>query len=377
MVGGFLGAGKSTSIARLGDYLSQRGKRVGLITNDQGFGLVDTAFLRSHGFPVEEIGGGCFCCRFRSLTEAAERLSSQSKPDVFIAEPVGSCTDLVASVTYPLRRIYGENFTIAPLSVLVDPIRALRILGENKGRRPFSEKVIYVYRKQLEEADAIVINKTDVLTLEQLDRLEGALAVSFPRIPRFSVSARTGWGLETWFSWITSTEQRARPSLELDYDIYAEGEASLGWFNCTIRVEATESIDADGLMQELARGVQTSLNQAGVEVAHLKMTFSPEEDFDGDVAFLSLVRNDYVPELSQSLQEETSAGELIVNLRAEGDPQQLRKTVIKSLQGIQAERGLLDFDLEHMESFRPARPKPTYRLSGPEELGEAQDRATG
>jgi hypothetical protein len=35
----------------------------------------------------------------------------------------------VATVTYPLRRMYGDSFTIAPLSVLVDPIRARRVFG--------------------------------------------------------------------------------------------------------------------------------------------------------------------------------------------------------------------------------------------------------
>src|SRR5947207_3407813 len=91
MIGGFLGAGKTTAIAGLAQRLSRQGQRVGLITNDQGSGLVDTAMLRSRGFATEEIPGGCFCCRFNSLLDAARRLTAQSKPDVFIAEPVGSC----------------------------------------------------------------------------------------------------------------------------------------------------------------------------------------------------------------------------------------------------------------------------------------------
>src|SRR6058998_3020478 len=158
MIGGFLGAGKTTAVARLATRLRDQGLRVGLITNDQGQQLVDTAMLASRGFPVEEIAGGCFCCRFNSLTEAARKLSAQTRPDVFIAEPVGSCTDLVATVSYPLRRIYGEQFSIAPLSVLVDPIRARRVFGLAEGAK-FSDKVRYIYRKQLEEADFIVINK--------------------------------------------------------------------------------------------------------------------------------------------------------------------------------------------------------------------------
>src|SRR4051812_34086737 len=162
MIGGFLGAGKTTAVAALAQRLTDRGLRVGLITNDQGSELVDTAMLRARGFATEEIPGGCFCCRFNSLMDAAKKLTDASKPDAFVAEPVGSCTDLVATVTYPLRRIYGSQFRLAPLSVLVDPVRAEQVFGMREGRK-FSEKVLYIWRKQIEEADIIVIAKTDLL----------------------------------------------------------------------------------------------------------------------------------------------------------------------------------------------------------------------
>src|SRR5207247_2445509 len=162
MIGGFLGAGKTTSVAKLADQLTKQGQRVGLITNDQGRNLVDTALLRSQGFATEEIPGGCFCCRFNSLVEAAERLTARTRPELFIAEPVGSCTDLAATVTYTLRRLYQDNCTVAPISVLVDPIRAQRVCGLQKGGN-FSAKVIYIYRKQIEEADIVIISKSDLL----------------------------------------------------------------------------------------------------------------------------------------------------------------------------------------------------------------------
>src|SRR5882757_417363 len=98
MVGGFLGAGKTTAMLRLAEHLTSHGRRVGLITNDQSHGLVDTSIVTAKGYPVEEITGGCFCCRFNSLTDAAERLTTRVMPDVFLAEPVGSCTDLKATV---------------------------------------------------------------------------------------------------------------------------------------------------------------------------------------------------------------------------------------------------------------------------------------
>src|ERR1700681_164628 len=175
MVGGFLGAGKTTAMLRLAQHLTKRGPQGGVITNDQSHGLVDTAMVAAKGYPVQEITGGCFCCRFNSLTDAAERLTRDARPDVFLAEPVGSCTDLRATVQYPLRRLYGDDYRVAPLSVLVDPTRAARILGLEPGRS-FSAKVRYVYEKQLEEADLIVINKSDLLDPAQREALERALS---------------------------------------------------------------------------------------------------------------------------------------------------------------------------------------------------------
>src|SRR5206468_4087450 len=75
MIGGFLGAGKTTSVVRLAQHLTDQGLKVGLITNDQGSELVDTAMLRSRGFATEEIPGGCFCCRFNTLVDAAHKLT--------------------------------------------------------------------------------------------------------------------------------------------------------------------------------------------------------------------------------------------------------------------------------------------------------------
>src|SRR5687768_4933933 len=232
MIGGFLGAGKTTAVARLASALHDRGLRVGLITNDQGSGLVDTSVLRSRGFATEEIPGGCFCCRFNSLLDAAGRLTAASRPDVFIAEPVGSCTDLVATVTYPLRRMYGDRFTVAPLSVLLDPERALRVFGLAEGRA-FSDKVLYIYRKQLEEADIIVINKCDTLAVADLARLREILAREFPHATVLAASARNGDGLQPWFERLLAQDQVARRVMEVDYEIYGDGEARLGWLNAT------------------------------------------------------------------------------------------------------------------------------------------------
>jgi len=55
MIGGFLGAGKTTTIARLAAHYTDQGLNVGLVTNDQAYDLVDTEMLRSKGFQVGEV----------------------------------------------------------------------------------------------------------------------------------------------------------------------------------------------------------------------------------------------------------------------------------------------------------------------------------
>jgi G3E family GTPase len=356
IIGGFLGAGKTTAIRTIARHLASRGLRVGLITNDQGYGLVDTMVLGHDAFPVEEITGGCFCCRFNSLVEASEKLSASSRPDVFIAEPVGSCTDLVAAVSFPLRRIYGDAYRVAPLSVLVDPIRAERILGLEPGRN-FSRNVLYVYAKQLEEADLVVINKCDLIGPERQDHLETALRRACPRADVRRISARAGTGLEDWIDRVVGGQPASQSAPDVDYERYAEGEALLGWLNASISIRADREVDGDAVLQAIALKIKEALGQ--FEIAHLKMTLVPNVG-GGDIGVLHLVHTDGVPEFSHSLKEPLSAGELLVNLRAEADPELLRQSVADAIAacGCQAE-------IKHSEHFRPSRPQPTYRMAHP------------
>lgn len=359
MLGGFLGAGKTTAIADLARRLSDRGLRVGLISNDQSTGLVDTGVLRARGFFVEEIAGGCFCCRFDSLLEASNRLSADIAPDVFIAEPVGSCTDLVATVSYPLRRIYGDRFSIAPLSVLVDPMRAARILGLEEGR-PFSEKVVYIYTKQLEEADIIVLNKCDSISETLRETLAETLRQRYPEATVYCCSARDGLDLDAWFDQILTEECAGdRPTMELDYERYGEGEALLGWLNSTLRVQSRSGVAPDGLLLDLARAIGDRVGAEGAEIAHLKMTLDGG-DIAGKLSVVSLVRGDGSPELRESLPEILNEGTLVLNLRAEAAPEVLRRIVEETVAHLAA-AGDLALAMEHLESFRPGKPQPIHR----------------
>jgi hypothetical protein len=223
VVGGMLGAGKTTLILEAVRRLAARGLRPAIVTNDQGQGLVDTALADAAGVPAREVAGGCFCCRLTDLLRATDALES-FLPDVVLAEPVGSCTDLVATVLRPLLRDEPWRFRIAPLTVLVDPVRAREL-----SRPDADPDMTYLFRHQLAEADIVCASKSDEHV--ELPPLDSIVALR--------VSARTGAGIEAWLDRVLGERVAAAalPLASLDYTRYAAAEASLAWLNWHAQVD--------------------------------------------------------------------------------------------------------------------------------------------
>jgi G3E family GTPase len=359
LVGGFLGAGKTTLVAQAAQRLAARGQRVRLITNDQAANLVDTAVLKDTGSSVDEVSGGCFCCRFNDLVGVMERMVAESRPDVLIGEPVGSCTDLSATVLQPIKEKHRDRFRVAPFSVLVDvkQVRTLdrlrRSLRESSGPR-FPESVMYIYQKQLEEADLIVLNKADLLPPGELAELEGSLRREFPRVPLMTMSALEGDGVDAWLDFLSQDRPAGSTIPEVDYDQYAEGEASLGWLNAAIRLFADGPADWRTFCADLMDAVQDAIRGMPAEVAHLKLHLTAGE---GSLV-ANLTGNDGQPSIRGDV-EPTSSATLLVNVRAQADPERLADAVRECLEKVSQGKARLVID--ELQSFSPARPQPTHR----------------
>ncbi|HCK41920.1 MAG TPA: cobalamin biosynthesis protein P47K, partial [Planctomycetaceae bacterium] len=212
MIGGFLGAGKTTAIARLARHYTEQGLRVGIVTNDQAFGLVDTHSLRAKGFDVREVPGACFCCKFEELVETAAQLGAEHQPDILLTEPVGSCTDLVATVLRPLQYLFGDRYALGPLAVLCKPEHGQKILGGHSSG--FSPQAAYIFLKQLEEADLLVLNKIDRLSVTQQDELLNLLSTRFPSKRIFATSSVTGAGYPELIEALNNPPQSKDGTLE-------------------------------------------------------------------------------------------------------------------------------------------------------------------
>ena len=259
MLGGFLGAGKTTTMVAVARRLEAAGERVAIITNDQGADLVDTDLARNTtSAAVAEVTGGCFCCRFDDLAATIARVRDETDPSIVLAEAVGSCTDLQSTVVRPLRHLQGADVTVAPLLVVLDP---LRYQGMCRQWLPLADEadLAYLYRHQLDEADIIAVNKTDLLADAEVARLRAEIGERYPAAAVAPISAVTGAGIDPLIALWMRGNSRARRPFVIDYDRYAEAEASLAWANRTFTLRAGPDaplyppVWADRMLDEFTR----------------------------------------------------------------------------------------------------------------------------
>ncbi|MBI2301482.1 MAG: cobalamin synthesis protein P47K [Armatimonadetes bacterium] len=267
LVGGFLGAGKTTALLALARRLAEGGEQVAVITNDRAPDLVDTRYARLNGVPVAEIAGGCICARLGDLIDRCEELLDAVRPSVILNEPVGSAADLAATVLQPLQRYYGRWFRTAAYSVLVDPERFAALLeGPGQG-----SPLAYLFEKQLAEADLIVLNKVDRVSAEQRTGLERWLAEHLPATPVTAMSALTGEGLGAWWERVRGGTAAGTHAVTADRALATAAEASLAWCNASVELRCEAGFDGEAWARDLLAALRHGVIRANGEIGHLKL----------------------------------------------------------------------------------------------------------
>lgn len=314
-VGGFLGAGKTTLILTAARILQSRGLKCAAILNDQAGDLVDSAYARAQGLTANDVSGGCFCCRFSDLMEKAAELRAYG-PDVIFLEPVGSCTDLSATILQPLKHEFAHEYRLAPLTVLVNPARDVS-----------DPNVAFLHERQIAEADIVLTNPG-------------------------SINALTGEGVAAWLDDLLSGSLPSGGKLlEIDYQKYAAAEAALGWLNWSCDVHVNPVLSPASLIGPFLDGLQQSIPH----IVHLKIFDQTPTTY----LKAALTSNTGDPSVSGDL---TASPELRhslrLNLRAIIDPEPLRSLFSKALATLPGEKSH-----EHLQCFSPAAPSPEHRYS--------------
>ncbi len=351
LVGGFLGSGKTTAIIQAAKLLMGQGQRVGVITNDQGRYLVDTAFFRLSAVPALEVTGGCFCCNYDDLNERLAELVSIARPDVIFAESVGSCADLVATVVRPLLSLRPDGLAPSSFSVFTD-IRLLRrrLLGDEM---PFSEDVVYIFDKQIEEAGLLVVNKTDLTSARQIEETKALFAQRYPEKACLFQCALNADGILPWLRHIQSgVLAQTGPALEIDYARYGAGEAKLAWVDESIALRFPPGQGRVGLQQILRRVVE-QITRRGAGIGHLKFIVT---DASGGTK-ISFPAVAGPGDFEQFPEVVGDAADLLVNARVEMPAEELQSLLHAAI-----EESGAGYTIQSQSAFHPPQPSPTHRM---------------
>jgi len=356
-LGGFLGAGKTTTMLAAGRRLESAGERVAIITNDQGTDLVDTQLARMSGpSAVAEVTGGCFCCRFEDLAAAITRLHEESRPTVVLAEAVGSCTDLQSTVIRPLRHFYGESLAVAPLTVVLDPL-LYQPTSQSWLQLADEPDLAYLYRHQLDEADIIAVNKSDLLTPVESERLCAELRQRFPAATVMPISAANDAGVEDLLALWTSLPETTRRAFDVDYDRYGAAEAALAWTNQTFTLEAGAGFDPGAWVDRLLTEFARASDESAVAIGHVKVL----AESGADVTKASLTGGSATPTFDRRHDVLADTATVTVNARVQTDPDMLNALIDRSVTAA-SKAGHVQSGGRTGQVFRPGFPVPVHRM---------------
>ncbi|MFH1743014.1 MAG: GTP-binding protein [bacterium] len=345
VLGGFLGSGKTTAVIALARHFTRQGYHVAAITNDHGDIGFDAQTIRAESIDAREISEGCLCCRFQDFLYAADNLLENVKPDIVLAEPVGTCLYLPRGLLLPLSRYARERYTVGPLSVLVDPHRFRSMISGHD----FDPSVRYLFEQQLGEADILVINKSDTLSPSDCEQLMKDISARYPKASVHVISALRGDGIEEWATNLLETawEESKGDDSRADYEEYRRAESTLGYLDAIVKWESSNDLDTVALARGTIALLQHRLNGLGVPVAHMKMAVvSAKNSFR--VHWIAHEDPEWI-DLPPGPVTENS---MIVTIRAQGDPEQIEglfKSTVRDVSNVQHVEPLF----ESVTAFRP------------------------
>jgi len=351
LTGGFLGSGKTTAIVAAARLLMGIGKRVAVITNDQGNQQVDTAFVESFGITTREVPNGCFCCNYSQFDSHLKNLQETEHPDYIFAESVGTCTDLIATIAKPLQNFRPSIKVV--ISIFADADLLSSIL---EGRSSFKEESVrYIYKKQLEESDILIVNKKDLLNPDQLTGVDKLLRSEYPRR---IILHQSSWRDDDILLWLKSLEQFDyfdHDSLTVDYEMYGEGESKLAWLDKDVTIN-TDHNEAVLVTQKIIGSIVDQIQAQHIIIGHLKFLIETP-NAKQKVSFTTTTTG---RDLNLQLTP-TNRVSLLINARIETEPSVLEQIVEGVLSNIQH---ICQCKIDHgnWSVFKPGFPRPTYRM---------------
>ena len=199
VLSGFLGSGKTTLLNHI---LSNReGKRVAVIVNDMSEVNIDAdlvkngdAALSQTEEKVVEMSNGCICCTLREdLLLEVGKLARDHKFDHLVIESTGVSEPMPVAETFTFEDEHGQSLgDIAQVDTMVTVVDAPNFLYNYNSVESLEDRgqaveegdvrtIVDLLTDQIDFADVILVNKTDMVTRAQLTEVHGMIKALNPK----------------------------------------------------------------------------------------------------------------------------------------------------------------------------------------------------
>jgi G3E family GTPase len=165
IIGGFLGAGKTTFLNLVLQWLRENRPelKVAVLVNEFGDIPVDTVLIEKKHYSLREVTGGCICCSLRGrLRECVAELQSAEKPDLLLLEATG-----LAVPREIASELEGVTAVTPPVVLCIDPVQYQRFAAS-----------LVIFRRQLEGADRVLLTRLSLAGEGAGERLRQELSKS-------------------------------------------------------------------------------------------------------------------------------------------------------------------------------------------------------
>ena len=213
VLSGFLGVGKSTLLNHI--LHNREGKKIAIIVNDMSEINIDAEMVKKSEASLSrteeklvEMSNGCICCTLREdLLEEIQNLAQQNKYDYLVIESTGISEPLPVAETFTFEDEDGATLsTVARLDTMVTVVDAFNFLSDFQSIDDLKHRqlelgeddersIAHLLIDQVEFADVILLNKSDLVSEVQMQKLYGIIR-SMNRDAKIVESTRCGVALD-------------------------------------------------------------------------------------------------------------------------------------------------------------------------------------
>jgi G3E family GTPase len=215
----------------------------------------------------------------------------------------------------------------------------------------------YIWEKQIEEAEILIVNKIDLLSPFELESLQALIKGLYPTKQLLFQNSLDQNSVTHWVETIRKQQDTEHKTIDVDYVKYGAGEANLAWLDEEIEIVTTNNTAVE-VAYGFIKGLLDDILKKSLTIGHMKFYLSYNNQ-SSKISFTTVLD---VSEQFPANFEKASTVNLLVNARIQTSSNELRDILFNNLHQMKSLDGVV-INEKFLSYFQPGYPNPTHRLA--------------